>query len=52
MFVFAIIFFMESFLFEQQVLLRVDFFSVAMDFRVQYPSVGLEVKINDSFGLF
>ena len=43
----ALIFFsfMDSFVFEQQVLFRVDVFSVILDHRVQCPRVGLGVKI-------
>ena len=42
----ALIFsFMDSFVFKQQVLFRVDFLSVALDHRVQCPRVGLGVKI-------
>ena len=42
----ALIFsFMDSFLFKQQVLFRVDFLSVTLDHRVQCPRVGLGVKI-------
>ena len=37
--------FMDSFVFKQQVLFRVDFLSVTLDHRVQCPRVGLEVKI-------
>ena len=36
---------MDSFVFKQQVLFRVDFLSVDLDHRVQYPRVGLGVKI-------
>ena len=36
---------MDSFVFKQQVLLRVDFLSVTLDHRVQCPKVGLGVKI-------
>ena len=36
---------MDSFIFEQQVLFRVDFLSLTLDHRVQCPRVGLEVKI-------
>ena len=44
----ALIFsFMDSFVFKQQVLFRVDFLSVTMDHRVQCPRVGLRVKIED-----
>ena len=42
----ALIFsFMDSFVFKQQVLFRVDFLSVTLDHRVQCPRVGLVVKI-------
>ena len=42
----ALIFsFMDSFVFKQQVLFRVDFLSVTLDHRVQYPRVGQGVKI-------
>ena len=42
----ALIFsFMESFVFKQQVLFRVDFLSVTLDHRVQCPRVGLGVII-------
>ena len=42
----ALIFsFMDSFVFKQQVLFRVDFLSVTLDYRVQCPRVGLGVKI-------
>ena len=42
----ALIFsFMDSFVFKQQVLFRVDYLSVALDHRVQCPRVGLGVKI-------
>ena len=37
--------FMDSFVFKQLVLFRVDFLSVTLDHRVQCPRVGLEVKI-------
>ena len=37
--------FMDSFVFKQQVLFRVDFLSVTLDYRVQCPRVGLGVKI-------
>ena len=37
--------FMDSFVFKQQVLFRVDFLSVTLDRRVQCPRVGLGVKI-------
>ena len=40
-----IISFMDSFVFKQQVLFRVDFLSVTLDHRVQCPRVGLGVKI-------
>ena len=44
----ALIFsFMDSFVFKQQVLFRVDFLSVTLDHRVQCPRVGLGVKIKD-----
>ena len=36
---------LDSFVFKQQVLFRVDFLSVAFDHRVQCPRVGLGVKI-------
>ena len=36
---------MDSFVFKQQVLFRVDFLSVTSDHRVQCPRVGLGVKI-------
>ena len=36
---------MDSFVFKQQILLRVDFLSVTLDHRVQCPRVGLGVKI-------
>ena len=36
---------MDSFVFKQQVLFRVDFLSVTLDHRVQCPRVGLGVKI-------
>ena len=39
--------FMDSFVFKQQVLLRVDFLSVTLDHRVQCPRVGQGVKILD-----
>ena len=39
--------FMHSFVFKQQVLLRVDFLSVTFDHRVQCPRVWLRVKIKD-----
>ena len=42
----ALIFsFMDSFVFKQQVLFRVDFLSVTLDHRVQCPRVGLGVKL-------
>ena len=42
----ALIFsFMDSFVFKQQVLFRVDFLSLTLDHRVQCPRVGLGVKI-------
>ena len=42
----ALIFsFMDSFVFKQHVLFRVDFLSVALHHRVQCPRVGLGVKI-------
>ena len=42
----ALIFsFMDSFVFKQQVLFRVDFLSVTLDHRVHSPRVGLGVKI-------
>ena len=37
--------FMDSFVFKQQVLFRVDFFSVTLDHRVQCPRVRQGVKI-------
>ena len=37
--------FMDSFVFKQQVLFRVDFLSLTLDHRVQCPRVGLGVKI-------
>ena len=37
--------FMDSFIFKQQVIFRVDFLSVTLDHRVQCPRVGLGVKI-------
>ena len=37
--------FMDSFVFKQLVLFRVDFLSVTLDRRVQGPRVGLGVKI-------
>ena len=36
---------MDSYVFKQQVLFRVDFLSVTLDHRVQCPRVGLGVKI-------
>ena len=36
---------MDSFVFKQQVLFRVDFSSVTLDHRVKCPRVGLRVKI-------
>ena len=36
---------MDSFVFKQQVLFRVDFLYVTLDHRVQCPRVGLGVKI-------
>ena len=36
---------MDSFVFKQQVLFRVDFLSVTLDHRVHCPRVGLGVKI-------
>ena len=36
---------MDSFVFKQQVLYRVDFLFVTFDHRVQCPRVGLGVKI-------
>ena len=42
----ALIFsFMDSFVFKQQVLFRIDFLSVTLDHRVQCPRVGLGIKI-------
>ena len=42
----ALIFsFMDSFVFKQHVLFRVDFLSQTLDHRVQCPKVGLGVKI-------
>ena len=35
---------MEIFVFEQQVLFRVDIFSLTSDLMFQWPRVGLEVK--------
>ena len=44
----ALIFsFMYSFVFKHQVLFRVDFLSVTVDHKVQYPRVGLGVKNKD-----
>ena len=44
----ALIFsFMDSFVFKQQVLFRVDFLCVTLDHRVQCPRVGQGVKILD-----
>ena len=37
--------FMDSFVFRQHVLFRVDFLSLTFDHRVQCPRVGLGVKI-------
>ena len=39
-FLLLLISFMDSFVFKQQVLFRVDFLSVTLDHRVQYPRVG------------
>ena len=36
---------MDTFVFKQQVLFRVEFLSVTLDHRVQYPRMGLGVKI-------
>ena len=36
---------MDSFVFKQQVLFRVDFLSVTLDHRVKCPRMGLGVKI-------
>ena len=36
---------MDSLVFKQQVLFRVDFLSVTLDHRIKYPRVGLGVKI-------
>ena len=45
----ALIFsFMDSFVFKQQVLFRVDFLSVTFDHRVQCPRVGLGSKSRTS----
>ena len=42
----ALIFsFMDSFVFKQQVLFRVDILSVTLDHRIQCPRVGLGVNI-------
>ena len=41
--------FIESFVFEQHVLFRVDFLCVTSNPRVHCPRVGLEVKILDIF---
>ena len=41
----SILSFIDSFVFKQQVLFRVDFLSVNLDRRVQCPRVGLGVKI-------
>ena len=38
-------YFMVSYVFRQRVLFRVDFLSVTLDHRVQFPRVGLGVKI-------
>ena len=38
---------LDSFVFKQQVLFRVDFLSVALDHRIQCPRVGLGVKNED-----
>ena len=43
--IFSFIMFMDSFVFKQQVLFRVDFLSVTLDHRVQCPMVWLGVKI-------
>ena len=40
-----IVSFMDSSVFKQQVLFRVDFLSVTLDHRVQCPRMGLWVKI-------
>ena len=40
-------FFFYGFIVFKQVLLRVDFLSVTLDHRVQYPRVGLGVKIKE-----
>ena len=45
----ALIFsFMDSFVFKNQVIFRVDFLSVTLDHRAQCPRVGLDVKIYDT----
>ena len=41
--------FVESLLFEHQVLFRVDFLYVTLDIRAQCPRVGIEVIIQDTF---
>ena len=38
---------MDSFVYKQQVLFRVDFLSLTLDCRVKCPRVGLVVKISD-----
>ena len=38
---------MDSFVFKQQVLFRVDFLSVTLDHRIKCPRLGLGVKILD-----
>ena len=38
---------MDSFVYKQQVLFRVDFLSLTLDCRVKCPRVGLGVKISD-----
>ena len=38
---------MDSFVYKQQVLFRVDFLSLTLDRRVKCPRVGLGVKISD-----
>ena len=49
----ALIFsFMDSFVFKQQVLFRVDFLSVTLDHRVQCPRVGHGVKFYDILKIF
>ena len=45
LFFFLLFSFMESFVFEQNVLFRVDFLSVTLDHRDQCPRVALGVKI-------